>query len=335
MKFVKGLGITALVLLVLGVIGIGAMVGWSVFLGPKTRAVTDRRFDSTPERLKRGAYLAEHVSGCIDCHSPFQTGPNGPETSTAKQWMGQIFPMPELPGTVVAPNLTADRETGIGSWTDDELARAIREGVSRDGRALFPLMPYQHFRRMSDEDLASIIVYLRTLAPVQNALPATKIKFPVKYFMRALPEPVGEVPPPELSTPVNRGKYLVDMAACADCHTRANHGKPARGLEFAGGRNFSGPWGMVASTNITPDPTGIGKYTDEMFVKALRTGFVGTRQMNTLMPWQELGGQTDEDLKAMHAYLRTLPPVAHRVDNTKSGTACRKCKLVHGAGNDN
>ena len=334
-KVFLGLAIALLVMLVLGVIGVGSRIGWSVFLGPKSRVLSDRKFASTPERLQRGTYLAEHVPGCMDCHTPSELGPNGPEAPAAKFGSGQVFPMSGLPGTVIAPNLTSDPETGIGNWTDDQLSRAIREGVSRDGRSLFPLMPYQHFRNMSDEDVASIVVYLRTLAPVHNPLPQTKIIFPVKYFMRVVPQPVAQVSQPDLSTPISRGKYLVDMAACADCHTRPNHGKPAPGLEFAGGRDFSGSWGPLASSNITPDPTGIGDYTEETFVKALRTGYAGKRQLNTLMPWQVYSGQTDEDLKAMYAYLKTLAPVHHRVDNSKPPTACKKCGLTHGAGDTN
>jgi len=87
-----------------------------------------------------------------------------------------------FPGTVVAPNITPDRETGIGNFTDDQLSRAIREGISHDGQTLFPMMPYVRFRQMSDEDLASVVVYIRTLAPIRNALPRTDIHFPVKYI---------------------------------------------------------------------------------------------------------------------------------------------------------
>jgi mono/diheme cytochrome c family protein len=334
-KFLKVLGIAMLVLLVLAVLSISATIGWRPFLGPTSRALTDRKFEATPERQKRGAYLAEHVSGCMVCHTPFENAPDGRETPAAKRGIGQIFPLRGLPGTLVAPNLTPDPETGIGTWTDDQLARAVREGVSHDGHALFPLMPFTHFRRMSDEDLASIIVYLRSLTPVRNPLPATDIHFPVKYLIRGVPEPVTEVVQADLSTPVGRGKYLVDMAACSACHTPMKRGRSAAGLEFAGGQIFDGPWGKIASANITPDASGIGRYTEDTFLKAMRTGYVGTRQLNTLMPWQDYSGQTEDDLKAMYAYLRTLPPVSHRVDNTQSLTLCRKCSLIHGAGDAN
>jgi mono/diheme cytochrome c family protein len=335
-RFMKGLGVTLLVLLLLAAIAISATVGWRPILGPRMRALTDRKFEVTPERQKRGAYLAEHVSGCTYCHSPSQDGPSGQEIVAAKKGSGQIFAIPGLPGTMVAPNITPDAETGMANWTDDQLARAIREGISHDGHALFPFMPYSHFRQMSDEDLASIVAYLRSLPPVRNKLPATKIDFPVKYLIRNAPEPVTEAVQVDMSNPVSRGKYLVAMAVCSECHTASKRGQPVAGMHFAGGQTFDLSSGKVASANITPDAaTGIGNYTEEMFIKAMRTGYVGTRQLNTLMPWQFYSGQTDEDIKAMYAYLRTLPPVSHHVDNSKPATACRKCGAAHGAGDTN
>jgi hypothetical protein len=139
-----------------------------------------------------------------------------------------------------------------------------------------------------------------------------------------------------MSMPVSRGKYLVLMAACSDCHTPMKRGQPVRGMEFAGGRVFEEATGKVASANITPDAaTGIGNYTEDTFIKVLKTGYVGTRQLNTLMPWQFYSGLTDEDLKAMYAYLKTVPAVSHRVDNSKATTPCKKCGEVHGAGDEN
>ena len=334
--FVKGVGIVALVLLVLALIGISATIGWRPFLGPKKRELTDRKFEATPERLKRGTYVAEHLSACVDCHTPFETSPGSSENMLHKKATGQIFPIPNFPGTLVAPNITSDPETGVGKWTDDELARAIREGVDREGHTLFPMMPYSHYRGMSDEDIASVVVYLRSLPAIRNPLPATVVNFPVKYLVRNAPEPVtGEVHP-DMSTELSRGRYLVLMAACSDCHTPIKRGRPAHDLEFAGGRVFDEPTGKVASANITPDPaTGIGNYTEETFVKALRTGYVGTRQLNPLMPWQFYNGLTDEDLKAMYAYLKTVKPIVHRVDNGKPSATCKKCGEVHGAGDTN
>lgn len=124
-----------------------------------------------------------------------------------------------FPGKVYAPNITPDAETGAGNWSDDQLARAIREGISHDGRALFPFMPYPDFRVLSDEDLASIIVYLRSLPPVRKQRPTTDLIFPVKCLIRSVPQPLdAAVPEPDVSTPEKRGKYLVTIAGCADCH---------------------------------------------------------------------------------------------------------------------
>jgi mono/diheme cytochrome c family protein len=333
-KFAKGLGIAVFVIVVLAAVGITATIGWRPFIGPKTRALTDRRFEATPERLKRGAYLVEHVTGCTYCHTPQEEGPNGPEIVAAKKGSGQVFAIPGLPASLVAPNITPDPETGIGNFTDDQLARAIREGISHDGRTLFPMMPYTHYRRMSDEDVASVVVYLRTLPPLRNPLPRTDIHFPVKYLIRGVPQPVTETVQADLSSPVSRGEYLVNLSICSECHTPRKRGRPDATMRFAGGQVFDSS-GKLVSPNITPDATGIGDYTEDMFVKAMRTGYVGKRQLSTVMPWQFYSGQSDEDLKATYVYLRTVPPVSHRVDNTKAPTACKKCGEKHGAGDSN
>ena len=178
-----------------------------------------------------------------------------------------------FPGKVYAPNITPDPETGAGSWSDDQLARAIREGVGHDGRALFPFMPYQDFRALSDEDLASIIVYMRSLPPVRKQRPPTRADLPGEIFdpqRAATPGRAGAGP--DLSTPEKRGKYLVTIAGCTDCHTPQDaHGQPLPGMDFAGGFILDGPWGRVASANITPDPS--GHSTRRMFMQAILTGY--------------------------------------------------------------
>jgi mono/diheme cytochrome c family protein len=251
---------------------------------------------------------------------------------------GEIMPFPDLPGRVVAPNITSDAATGVGAWTDDELARAVREGVSRDGRALFPMMPYEHFRHMSDEDLASIIVFLRTVPPIRRELPKTEIILPVKYLMRNAPEPVTQPISSDQansSDPVKRGAYLVMMADCAGCHTPQVRGQAVAGMDLAGGMPLTGPWGTVASANITPDDSGIKYYDEALFVQALRTGYVRARELKPIMPYGEYGHMTDDDLKAMFAYLRTVKPVKHRVDNSETVSQCKLCQQKHGAGAQN
>src|SRR5215470_2350195 len=111
-------------------------------------------------------------------------------------------------------------------------ARAIREGIGHDGRALFPIMPYQEFNKLSDEDLASVIVYVRSIPPVRNQLPKTEIAFPVNLLIRDTPRPINSlIPAPYLPDQVHRGAYLVQLAGCAGCHTPSVNGKPIAGLQ--------------------------------------------------------------------------------------------------------
>jgi mono/diheme cytochrome c family protein len=325
-------------LLIVAAVGITFTIGWRPFLGPRARPLTLRKFEATPERLARGAYLVNSVADCMDCHSEHDwtnhEAPVTPGTLGAGQDMNGLK---GLPGQVYAPNITPDPETGTGNWSDDQLGRAIREGVSHDGRALFPFMPYPEFRALSDEDLASIIAYLRSLPPVRKRRPTTELIFPVKYLIRSVPEPVdAPVPQPDVSTPEKRGKYLAMIAGCADCHTPQDaHGQPLPGMDFGGGGIFDGPWGRVASANVTPDASGIPYYDQAMFTQAIRTGYVKARPLNPIMPSHAFRGMTDEDIAAIFAYLKTFKPVRHHVDNTEPPTYCKVCRQIHGGGNQN
>jgi mono/diheme cytochrome c family protein len=335
-RFLRWILVGFIILLVILAAGISLTIGWRPFLGPRSRELTDRKFESTPERLARGQYLANSVMGCTYCHSEHDwKAPGGPSIE-AKLGAGQIFPEKNMPGVVIVPNLTPDVETGAGSWSDDQIARAIREGIGHDGRTLFPLMPYGNFRTMSDEDLASIVVYMRSLPAVRNPLPKTEVIFPVKYLIRNAPEPVsGPVPPPDSSTSAKRGEYLVRMASCGGCHTPQQRGQPRQGMAFAGGFAFNGPLPVVASANITPDPSGISYYDEDLFVQVMRTGKVQARALSAVMPFVGYRNITDQDLKDMFAYLRTVPAVEHRVDNSLPPTDCKVCRGKHGAGDQN
>jgi hypothetical protein len=129
-------------------------------------------------------------------------------------------------------------------------------------------MPYQHYRNMSDEDLASVVVYLRSLPAVDNQLPATEIIFPVRYLIRSAPEPIAApVADVVFSDQLKYGTHLADQAGCIDCHTPQVRGQNVSGMDFAGGFPFTGPWGTVASANITPDSSGIPYYDEARFLK--------------------------------------------------------------------
>ena len=336
MKKVKiVLSILLIFLVVLTAVAV-QLFGLRTFIGPRKRDLSARTFQSTPERLERGKYIATSM-GCLYCHSPHDWTKREEPILSGMEGAGQQLPYTDLPGRIVAPNLTPDKETGAGNWSDDALARAIREGIGHDGRALFPIMPYAHYRTMPDEDLASVVVYLRSLPPVRNQLPKTEIIFPVKYFIRNAPQPItAPVPEPDLSTPVKRGAFLVNLIGCSDCHTPVdNHHNPIPGLEFSGGQIISLPSGKVASANLTPDPSGIPYYDEAMFIKVMRTGSVGARELNSAMPWMILGRMTDQDLAAMFAYLRTLKPISHHVDNSLPPTLCPLDNTMHGGGDQN
>ena len=335
-KVVKILLGAFLVLVVVAIAAISLSIGWRPFLGPKARSLTARKFDATPQRLERGRYIFNSAAGCVDCHSEHDPIGQDHVVLSGMQGSGEVMLFDDLPGRVVASNITSDPQTGAGAWTDDQLSRAIREGIGHDGRALFPIMPYQHYKTMSDEDLAAVVVYMRSLPPVLHELPKTEIISPVKYLMRSAPEPVkAPVSAPDRANRVQWGAYAVNMAGCVDCHTPMDRGQPLSGMDFAGGQVFSGAWGKTVSANITPDPSGIGYYDEALFIQVMRTGYVKARRLDTLMPVEEFKGLTDDDLKAMFAYLQTLKPIKHRVDNTEPPTYCKVCRAKHGGGNQN
>jgi hypothetical protein len=311
-------------------------VGTRPFVGARMRALTDRRFATTPARLERGRYLVTAVNGCLSCHSELDWESPGFPVKAGTEGAGRAWTREGLP-FVTAPNITPDPETGAGTWTDDMLARSIREGIGHDGRTLFPLMPYSQYRSMSDEDLASIVVYLRTLPAVKHTLPATSVPFPVSRLIHELPQPIfSPVTAPDRRDTTAYGDYLTRLGACRDCHTPvdARH-QPIASLEFSGGFELAGPYGRVASRNLTTDPSGIPYYDAGLFVEVMRTGMVKARKVHDAMPWQAFRGQTDGDLRAIFAFLQTVRPVRHRVDNALPATPCPVCGGTHGAGDQN
>src|SRR5581483_300427 len=284
------------VLTVLAVL-ITVTVGWRPVVGAKSRPLTDRHFERTPERLARGKYLVEGVASCFDCHAEI---PNGLKPGVApefsKKGAGRVV-INEGGFVLAAPNITPDIETGGGSWSDDQFARAIREGIGHDGRTLFPMMPYQQFRNFSDEDVASIVVYIRSLDPVYKVLPKRQIPFPLSRLINNAPEPLRGPVNVDLPDPIARGRYLTKVGNCEYCHTPTDKmERPLPGMQFAGGKQVD-PEFPAVSANITPDATGISYYDEGLFIRTLRTGHVGARALNPPMPWWNFRNMTDDDLK--------------------------------------
>jgi mono/diheme cytochrome c family protein len=294
-------------------------------------------------RLARGRYLVEGPAQCFDCHSDLRTRTRPIQIVPGRKGAGRINPLNPVTGVqVVTPNITPDRETGIGAWSDAEIGRAIRQGIGRDGKTLFRRMPYEFFNRMSDDDLASVIAYLRSIPPVRNRLPRSTVPAAVAATLRPAPDP-GHVPEPDRGTPQRRGAYLVNLAHCAGCHSTGRDGQRTPGLEFGGGVVFTRNLVLQdhegethASANITPDPSGISYYDSSLFIKTMRTGAVnGVRPLDTTMPWSFFRKMTDSDLADIFAFLQTLRPVSHRVDNRESPTLCPLDGLRHGLGDHN
>jgi mono/diheme cytochrome c family protein len=299
----------------------------------------NRIFERTPARLKRGEYLVENVVTCFRCHSERDWKSPGAPPVSGKKGAGFYFVVgagpvdPNKLPPVYAANITPDPETGIGKWSDEEVARAIRDSIDRDGRA-FPGKFHVSGNNLSGEDLASVVVYLRTVPAVRRPAPANA-NAQLKTEAATTVPARSQTEPPQ-SDPVRRGEYLVSIADCASCHTADAPNAPLLGKKFAGGKMMSdNPEHYVVTPNITMDPSGISYYDEAQFVAVLRTGNVTARKLYPIMPWGYFQNMTDEDLKAIFAYLKTVPRLQHNVDNTELPTPCRRCLQRHGAGDRN
>lgn len=278
---------------------------------------------ATPEMVARGAYLANHVTVCIDCHSKRDWSKfSGPLIDGTEGMGGDAFTKEfGFPGTFYAKNITP---AGIGKWTDGELLRAISCGVSRDRKAFFPVMPYPYYAHMDKDDIIAIIAYIRTLKPIKNDVPASEPAFPFNLILNTIPQDAAFTHKPAKAINAAYGAYIVNAAGCAECHTNAVKGKKVEGMDFAGGREFviPGPKKIVSS-NITPDKeTGIGYWTEDAFVskfkafedKSKLADYKSPKDYQSMMPWSMYAGMDSTDLKAIFAYLKSLKPIHNKVE---------------------
>ena len=299
-------------------------IGLAVFLvlGISSLAVAivlreDRTFDAPypaiaaskdPQVIARGRYLVLGAAHCGECHAAQGVAPmEEPHLSG-----GMAFHLPI--GTIYARNITPDPTTGIGRYDDRQLARVLRHGVRPDGRAMLPFMP---FANLSDDDLTAILSYLRSRPAVENTVPSSDYNLLGRAAKAFLLEPTGPDGTPPVHSPegptVERGKYLAtSVANCNGCHTkRSLRTGEALGVTFAGGMEIEShthPGTVLVSPNLTPDPaTGhITQWTEDQFVARFKSG-VATNEA-TPMPWKTFSRISDEDLRALYRYLRTLPP---------------------------
>jgi len=276
--------------------------------------------EKTPARIERGKYLATHVAVCVDCHSPHDWNKLGGPMDTMQLGAGgeKFDAGVGFPGSVVVPNITP---YSLKNWTDGELIRAITTGVKKDGSAIFPLMPWKGYSTMDKEDIYAIVAYIRTLRPLKTNHPKASLDFPLNILVHTMPQKAQPSKLPNPKDSLRYGEYLVTSAGCMDCHSQDKQGEYLPGLEFAGGKAFIVGPSTVRSANITPDATtGIGKWTKEQFVARFKTytdpaeaPVVKRGEFQTVMPWWNYGGMTDDDLQAMYAYLRTIKPVKNQV----------------------
>lgn len=271
--------------------------------------------------VERGKYLAWHVMGCIDCHSKRDFSKfSGPIVPGTEGMGGERFgPEVGLPGNIYARNITP---AAIGDWSDDELIKAITRGISKNGDTLFPIMPYMAYSKMDQEDLTDLVKYIRTLRPVENKIPARQLFIPISAAVPPqLPNnDISKNHKPEPGDKVKYGEYLFNQASCSDCHTPIQRGA-FDFTRFAGGGNvFKHENFTVNIPNITPDTSGIGLWTEKMFLQKFKANSTedyvnrDPGKFNTYMPWSLFGKMKDDDLKAVYAYLRTVKPVSGRVE---------------------
>jgi len=280
--------------------------------------------DSIKNVVDRGEYLVKHVAICLDCHSKRDESRLGmPVVAGTEGGGGNLFDpkTDQMPGVIYSRNITPDVETGIGGWTDDEILKAVTQGISKNGDTLFPIMPYINYNKMPKQDLLSIIAFIRTLKPIKNKIPERKLFIPISAaYPKDLKKEIDTTPPP-FNDQVAYGRYLTSIASCADCHTPMEKGQFDFSRVFAGGYTFNPSTFKVNSANITPDSaTGIGTWTEERFLNK----FIPYRKeeaysqnpgkQNTMMPVVAYAGMEDNDLKAIYAFLRTVPPVNHKVE---------------------
>jgi len=319
-KFLKyGLGFA--------VVGIASLTVYVSLLLPQSVPPSKEAINPADPNLQaRGTYLVENVLLCLNCHSErdwsLYGAPPAPPLGAGRKCLDEGGQTPGLndagsfPGTICFRNITSDRATGIGAWTDGEIMRAVREGIHKDGQALFPIMPYFIYRSLADDDLKAVVAYLRRLEPVTNAQPETKINFPVNLLIRSTPQPVtAPVERPAASETIAYGQYLSTIARCEFCHTpkQGRNAEPIPGRAFAGGGSFWVGGREILSTNLTPHASGIGSWSREDFVvtfKQHESPKAVTQSENSIMSWASYANMTESDLGAIYDFLMTVPPVA-------------------------
>jgi mono/diheme cytochrome c family protein len=281
----------------------GGGVDLAAYKGPNPAGAPPELASS--DVIARGKYLTE-AADCVVCHTP----------SGGRPYAGGVA-FPTQFGVLYSPNITGDKETGIGAWTDAEFLRAVHEGVGKDGEHLYPAFPYESYALMSDADVLAIKAYLISLPPAHAAAPPNRLNFPFnqRWLMAiwsALYSPNERFQPhPDRSPQWNRGAYLVEaLEHCGDCHTPRNLAQALDNRQkFAG--SLIGGW---RAYNITADPaSGVGAWSDQSLAEYLSAGHADGHGAAGGPMGEVVGASlsqlTPSDVGAIVAYLRSIPAI--------------------------
>ena len=296
--------------------------------GKYIRPTTLEKIDASPERLARGSYIVNQNASCGACHTTRQGGSIlAGERTDMYLAGGNVIHEAAMGATLALPNITPDVQTGIGGWSDDQILRAIRDGIGHEGNLLIPMMPFTSYQYMSDEDARSVVAYLRSVPPVRNAVDRSKndLPFPMGFLLRrgvAHHPPAKDVrapaPPSSGGDQLKWGEYVARMGHCWECHSDKNGHGPDTDWLFGGGLPMSpNGIGRVYARNLTPDvETGLGRYNADQIKAAIVNGkLLDGRPMAPPMSLfiPHISGLATEDLDALVAYLRAQKPIKNKV----------------------
>jgi mono/diheme cytochrome c family protein len=309
--------------LLLGAAAVGSRTLWA--------AAAEQGTDTPPtaDAVTRGEYLV-HAADCISCHTTPGSAPFAG---------GREFDLGSM-GTLYSPNITPDRATGIGGWSDADFLAAMHRGVAPDGTHLYPVFPYTSYTLLSDADVLAIKAYLFSLKPVHAVTPPDAMHFPYNYrfmmgFWNLLFNPDKRFAADSTQSAAwNRGKYLVDgLGHCGECHTPRNFLQARKSSEAYAGALAQGWYAF----NITSDAqTGIGSWSEADLRSYLASGHAAAHG-SASGPMAEvvdnsLSRLTAEDVDAMVTYLRTIGPISTPEQRTaSSAVAASTADLDYGS----
>lgn len=259
--------------------------------------------------LARGDYLVNVIGACSNCHTPRDKG----QLDMTKLLSGGFQTFDEAWFKVKGANLTPDPETGLGKWSDADIKRALIAGKRPNGTPLAPIMPFPLYGMMTPRDLDAMVAYLRSVPAINNQVQTPEYK--KEQFSVAYPDAARPFTEDELKDPVKRGAYLAGLGHCMACHSRRHIDSPPdfKGAWGAGGREFVSPAGKVIGANISQHKEkGLGAWSDAEIKRAMTDAI--SRDGRKLKPpmldyanyWKKLA---PEDLDALVAWMRTIPPI--------------------------